>query len=87
MFRCFYCGYTANAYFNASVNLHKVFWDTFPLPKKRKKLGRMGEKEEKEKEKKLLSFSPSNSPIPLKKPARKGKVAAVHEVTAERSEP
>jgi hypothetical protein len=37
----------------------------FPLPEKRKKLGRMGEKEE-------IS---SNSPIPQKKPARKGKVA------------
>jgi len=37
LFRCFYCGYVANADFNASVNLHKVFWDTFPLPTKRKK--------------------------------------------------
>jgi IS605 OrfB family transposase len=38
LFRCFYCGYVANADFNASVNLHKVFWDTFPLPKRKKKL-------------------------------------------------
>jgi IS605 OrfB family transposase len=37
LFRCFYCGYCANADFNASVNLHKVFWDTFPLPKRKKK--------------------------------------------------
>ena len=37
LFRCFYCGYMANADFNASVNLHQVFWGTFPLPKKRKK--------------------------------------------------
>jgi IS605 OrfB family transposase len=37
LFRCFYCGYTANADFNASVNLHKVFWDIFPLPKRKKK--------------------------------------------------
>jgi IS605 OrfB family transposase len=41
LFRCFYCGYTANADFNASVNLHKVFWGTFPLPKKRKKFKRV----------------------------------------------
>jgi IS605 OrfB family transposase len=34
LFRCFYCGYVANADFNASVNLHKVFWDKFPLPQK-----------------------------------------------------
>jgi IS605 OrfB family transposase len=38
LFRCFYCGYCANADFNASVNLHKVFWDTFPLSKRKKKL-------------------------------------------------
>ena len=37
LFRCFYCGYVANADFNASVNLHKVFRDTFPLPKKKPK--------------------------------------------------
>jgi IS605 OrfB family transposase len=36
LFGCFYCGYVANADFNASVNLHKVFWGTFPLPKKKK---------------------------------------------------
>ena len=36
LFRCFYCGYSANADFNASVNLHQVFWETFPLPKERK---------------------------------------------------
>ena len=37
LFRCFYCGYVANADFNASVNLHQVFWETFPLPKRKKK--------------------------------------------------
>lgn len=37
LFRCFYCGYVANADFNASVNLHKVFWDTFPRPFRNKK--------------------------------------------------
>jgi IS605 OrfB family transposase len=37
LFRCFYCGYCANADFNASVNLHKVFWDIFPKPKRKKK--------------------------------------------------
>jgi len=37
LFRCFYCSYCANADFNASVNLHKVFWDTFPLPKRKAK--------------------------------------------------
>jgi len=36
LFRCFYCGYVANADFNASVNLHKVFWDKFPLPNTKK---------------------------------------------------
>ncbi|MBM4402667.1 MAG: transposase [Candidatus Cloacimonetes bacterium] len=36
LFRCFYCGYCANADFNASVNLHKVFWDIFSFPKKKK---------------------------------------------------
>jgi IS605 OrfB family transposase len=34
LFRCFYCGYLANADFNASVNLHQVFWETFPLPRR-----------------------------------------------------
>jgi transposase len=34
LFRCLYCGYLANADFNASVNLHQVFWETFPLPKR-----------------------------------------------------
>ena len=38
LFRCFYCGYCANADFNASVNLHKVFWDTFPLPSRRRRV-------------------------------------------------
>ena len=38
LFRCFYCGYVANADFNASCNLHKVFWGTFPLPRRKKKL-------------------------------------------------
>jgi IS605 OrfB family transposase len=42
LFRCFYCGYVANADFNASVNLHKVFWNIFPLPKRRKKPTRKG---------------------------------------------
>jgi IS605 OrfB family transposase len=37
LFRCFYCGYCANADFNASLNLHKVFLDTFPLPKRKNK--------------------------------------------------
>jgi IS605 OrfB family transposase len=36
LFRCHYCGYTANADFNASVNLHKVFWEIFPFPRKKK---------------------------------------------------
>jgi IS605 OrfB family transposase len=37
LFRCFYCGYTANADFNASVNLHQVFWEIFPRPHPNKK--------------------------------------------------
>jgi IS605 OrfB family transposase len=36
-FQCFYCGYVANADFNASVNLHQVFFLTFPLSKRKKK--------------------------------------------------
>jgi IS605 OrfB family transposase len=38
LFRCRFCGYEANADFNASVNLHKVFWEIFPFPKKQQKL-------------------------------------------------
>ena len=44
LFRCFYCGYVANADFNASVNLHKVFWGTFPLPKRNKNLNKPARK-------------------------------------------
>jgi len=36
LFRCHNCGYEANADFNASVNLHKVFWGIFARPKKKK---------------------------------------------------
>ena len=32
LFRCPFCGYSANADFNASVNLHQVFWRIFPYP-------------------------------------------------------
>lgn len=38
LFHCHFCGYKANADFNASVNLHKVFWGTFPFPNKKQKL-------------------------------------------------
>lgn len=36
LFGCPSCGYRANADFNASVNLHRVFWGTFPEAKKLK---------------------------------------------------
>jgi len=61
LFRCFYCSYTVNADFNASVNLHQVFWGTFPLPRKKRK--------------KRNSFFDGLSRRKTKKPARKGKVA------------
>jgi IS605 OrfB family transposase len=34
LFHCFKCGYQANADFNASVNLHKIFYGEFPYPAK-----------------------------------------------------
>jgi len=81
LFRCFYCGYVANADFNASVNLHQVFWDTFPLPKKRKKRKSEGRERGERREglrregKASLLLSPCSPASTFKKPTRKGKVA------------
>ena len=36
LFRCHGCTREVNADFNASVNLHQVFWGIFPYPKKQK---------------------------------------------------
>jgi IS605 OrfB family transposase len=73
LFRCFYCSYVANADFNASVNLHQVFWGTFPLPKKRKK--RKSEGRERGERREGLALSPCSPASTFKKPARKRKVA------------